>query len=269
MSQRLFAFSFGWSAQQLKRIEAGEVAPRFGPIWDLCFMAQLNPLWLAFGEPYLRYRFSPFPVFEKHPELTPEMPFIDVMRVIGAEYKTENDKLEWGARSTSAKRPDVFIFRESLAELTAKFAEKIPRAEEQRFMAYLAACADRFVARKAISTKTIDTALNIQNKWTLTVNSRKGHWQELRKNVASATAKRGTRAALARDLGVTPQALNEWLQGRNAPPAEKTLRLLRWVESIEAKQKRAPEVRETRPARIAQKRKARSNAKPKSSRKKH
>jgi transcriptional regulator with XRE-family HTH domain len=239
MSQRLFAFSFGWSAQQLKRIEAGEVAPRFGPVWNLCFMAQLNPLWLAFGEPYLRYGFSSFPVFEKHPELTPEAPFIDVMRVIGAEYKTENDKLEWGARSTSAKRPDMFVFRESLAELTAKFAERIPQAEQQRFMAYLVACADRFVARKAISTKTIDTALNIQNKWRLMATSRKSHWKQLRKEVAAATAKRGSRAALARDLGVSPQALNEWLQGRSAPPAEQTLRLLQFVRAAEAQQKQS------------------------------
>jgi transcriptional regulator with XRE-family HTH domain len=250
MSQRLFAFSFGWSAQQLKRIEAGEVAPRFGPVWNLCFMAQINPLWLAFGEPYLRYGFSSFPVLEKHPELTPETPFIDVMRVIGAEYKTENDKLEWGARSTSAKRPDLFVFRESLAELTAKFAERIPQAEQQRFMAYLIACADRFVARKAISTRTIDTALDIQDKWSLMATSRKSHWQQLRKEVAAVTAKRGSRAALARLLRVTPQALNEWLQGRSAPAAEQTLRLLEWVKAVEAKQKTSAEsVSVARPAR--------------------
>jgi len=267
MSQRLFAFSFGWSAQQLKRIEAGEVAPRFGAVWNLCFMAQLNPLWLAFGEPYLRYGFSSFPVFEKHPELTPETPFIDVMRVIGAEYKTENDKLKWGARSSSAKRPDMFVFRESLAELTAKFAEKIPRAEEQRFMAYLVACADRFVARKAISTKTIDTALNIQNKWRLMATSRKSHWQQLRKEVAAATVKRGCRAALARVLHVTPQALNEWLQGRSAPPAEQTLRLLKWVTAEEATQKKRAGSAETRPARETRKRKSK-HEKPSSDRKK-
>jgi transcriptional regulator with XRE-family HTH domain len=265
MSQRLFAFSFGWSAQQLKRIEAGEVAPRFGPVWNLCFMMQLNPLWLAFGEPYLRYGFSSFPVFEKYPALTPDTPFVDVMRVIGAEYKTENDKFKWGARSTSAKRPDIFVFRESLAELTAKFAEKIPRAEEQRFMAYLSACAGRFVARKAISTRTIDNPLNIQNKWRLMADSRKSHWKQLRKAVKAATVKRGSRAALARKLHVTPQALNEWLQGRSAPPAEQTLRLLQFA--AEAQQKQSAGSAVTPPAPKTRKSRSKRYEKAKSSRK--
>lgn len=83
----------------------------------------------------------------------------------------------------------------------------------------------------------------IQNKWRLMADSEQKHWSQLLNRVARATSQRGSRAQLARMLKVTPQALNEWLQNRSAPPAEQTLRLLRWVEEIEAKQKNAPEAR--------------------------
>ena len=230
MSQRLFAFSHGWSMNQFKRIEGGKVAPRFGPVWQMCFMAQINPLWLAFGEPNLRYACANYPVFEKHPELTPEMLFITVMNAIEAEYRAEDEKLEWGGRPTAVKRPEIFVLRERLAELTAKFAERVAPADRARFCAYLAASADRFLAGKAISNKVVDTQPKIQNKCIFMADSRDSYWQQLRKTIVEKTTQRGARAALARLLGVSPQALNEWLQDRSAPPAEQTLRLLRWVE---------------------------------------
>jgi transcriptional regulator with XRE-family HTH domain len=268
MSQRLFAFRYGWSSQQLKRIEAGTVAPRFGPLWELCFMAQINPLWLAFGEPRARYGCKAVDVLGKHPELTPEMPFIEVMRVVADEYEKEAGEVPWGVRWTGAKRPGVFDLRATLAELTARFAERIPRNEQQAFMAYLAACADRFIAKKAISTKTVDTALNIQNNWILTVSSRKSHWQQLRRRVVHATTRRGARRALAKLLRVTPQALNEWLHDRSAPPAEQTLRLWWWLEA-EAREKNRDGRAKTRPPHKPKKGKSVKNEKPNSGWKKN
>lgn len=94
------------------------------------------------------------------------------------------------------------------------------------------------------------------------------HWEGLRARVLVSTADRGKRAALARELGVARQTVSGWLLGLVAPNAEMTLRLLEWVTAAEAKQeKNAENVSEARPARReTQKRKTRSNAKPRSSR---
>jgi transcriptional regulator with XRE-family HTH domain len=62
-------------------------------------------------------------------------------------------------------------------------------------------------------------------------------WAQLKKTIARLTAERGAKAALAEELGVSRQVLNNWLstddQGR--PDAELTLRLLQW--SLDPKRK--------------------------------
>ena len=67
------------------------------------------------------------------------------------------------------------------------------------------------------------------------------HWEFLRERLKRATSERGRKAALAREFGVKPQAVNEWFSGASAPDAEKTLRLLAWVTAEEAKQQKSPQ----------------------------
>lgn len=55
--------------------------------------------------------------------------------------------------------------------------------------------------------------------------------------VRTATGKRGSRAALARLLGVERGVLNAWLSGRHQPAGEHTLQLLHWVEQQERGQR--------------------------------
>lgn len=55
--------------------------------------------------------------------------------------------------------------------------------------------------------------------------------------VRTATVKRGSRAALARLLGVERGVLNAWLSGRHQPGGEHTLRLLHWVGQQERGQR--------------------------------
>jgi transcriptional regulator with XRE-family HTH domain len=88
-------------------------------------------------------------------------------------------------------------------------------------------------------------------------------WNELRVRLAAATEKYGARAALAREFGVTPQAVAEWLSGASAPTAETTLRLLEWVtaEEAQSKQKKRAGSGSTRPALKTRKRKSTSHEK--------
>lgn len=55
-------------------------------------------------------------------------------------------------------------------------------------------------------------------------------WKTLREQLATATSERGVKVQLATDLGVSRQAVNNWLNGSGAPSADLTLRLLQWVE---------------------------------------
>ncbi len=56
-------------------------------------------------------------------------------------------------------------------------------------------------------------------------------WKQLKKTVARLTVVRGSKAALAAELGVSRQVLGNWLSEdeQGAPNAEHTLRLLKWV----------------------------------------
>jgi hypothetical protein len=69
------------------------------------------------------------------------------------------------------------------------------------------------------------------------VRAGKQLWPELRKRAQRATEAFGAKAALARELTVTPQAVSEWLSGASAPDAENTLRVLEFVQAHEAKLK--------------------------------
>jgi transcriptional regulator with XRE-family HTH domain len=62
-------------------------------------------------------------------------------------------------------------------------------------------------------------------------------WPQLVERAKQVTHAYGDKARMARDLGVTRQAVNQWLNGENAPSAELTLQLLNWVAAEEAKQK--------------------------------
>jgi transcriptional regulator with XRE-family HTH domain len=57
VSRPLAARQMGLTPDQLKRIESGEVAVRFFPAILFCQFADINPLWLAFGEPEKRFGF--------------------------------------------------------------------------------------------------------------------------------------------------------------------------------------------------------------------
>ena len=92
-------------------------------------------------------------------------------------------------------------------------------------------------------------------------------WLDLRRRLAAVTGGPGVKAQLARELGVSRQAVNEWLS-RTAPSAGLTLRLLQWVTAAEAKQKQsAGSVSDARPAHVTRARKSK-HEKPNSDRKK-
>lgn len=73
-------------------------------------------------------------------------------------------------------------------------------------------------------------------------------WDRLRERVKIVARPYGAKSRIARDLGVTRQAVDQWIKRSTAPTADTTLRLLEWVAAEEAQQKSAGSV-EARPAR--------------------
>ena len=63
--------------------------------------------------------------------------------------------------------------------------------------------------------------------------------EELIESLRRVLSPRGSRSALAREFGISRQAVDNWLSGKSSPKAEVALRLLDWVRSAEAKQKRS------------------------------
>jgi hypothetical protein len=60
-------------------------------------------------------------------------------------------------------------------------------------------------------------------------------WQQLLNRLAPLLAPYGAQARLARELGVTRQAVSQWLRGVGSPTAETSLRLNQWVIQNEGK----------------------------------
>src|SRR5882724_5646748 len=76
----------GVSPDQLKRIERGEVAVRFFHAILFCQFADINPLWLAFGEPEKRFGFIGAS-FAIAVEKTFEPGFLEVMKRNRERYR--------------------------------------------------------------------------------------------------------------------------------------------------------------------------------------
>lgn len=83
-SQRVIAAEIGLSRNQLNRIERGEVSVRFRPAWEFCRFMDLNPLWLAFGDPYEQLGFAPGELSD----VSEDGPFRPSMLSIAGEYST-------------------------------------------------------------------------------------------------------------------------------------------------------------------------------------
>jgi transcriptional regulator with XRE-family HTH domain len=80
-------------------------------------------------------------------------------------------------------------------------------------------------------------------------------WESLKARLLSQTAHFGAKAGLARQVGVSRQVMNAWLNGKAQPSASQTLKLLDWVEQSERKQNTPASATNTRKGEQTRKRK--------------
>ena len=235
VSERIAAERIGLSRDQLRRIERAQVAVRFFPAWHFCQFTNTNPLWLAFGEPEARHGF----IACANSSVPTDARFLQVISAYGEQYRT----FRFLTQQTQRGAGDVFSDNNPL--LRADFVTLNRRTKP--------------ASKKNIGTTLIKRYL-IENMAEVSLN-----WDALRAALRSETESPAAKADLAMHLRVTPAAISQWRSGVSAPTADKTLRLLAWVERRrEAKQKNAARATTARAAQVTRERKARSNANPKS-----
>lgn len=226
-SRRDIAGQIGLTPDQVKRVENGLASLRFGPAWQFCAFTRVNPLWLAFGDIHPRLGFAP--TGKKLASVMTDR----------ASDRFQSVMTDWSERYAGRR---------------ARFFKTGTETE-------------RIFAENRLAKLNFVTTAEVKHYLTDNILAADMSWDSLRKRLQNSTAKKGARANLARAFGVTTAAVSQWLSGNSAPKADTTLRLLQWVIAQEAKENRnAGSGSGTRPPRKTQKRKAGSNAKPKSRR---
>lgn len=222
VSQRLAAAQMGLSRQQLDRIERGDVSVRFVPGLRFCEFTNRNPLWLAFGEPenrfgFYRIEYDPTPKRGYRvlrnitrigaSQIASDAIFLEVMQRDKKDYRAESSE-------TSNEKP-----RGSIELRIAVYGDNVRRQMTNQF---------KF---GNVGSMKLQKA---------------SFWPALRERIRKLVQQHGMKSTLARDIGVSRQAINSLLSKQRpyVPSAEYALRLSRWVEIAEAQQKQSAGVSE-------------------------
>jgi transcriptional regulator with XRE-family HTH domain len=216
ISQRLAAAQMGLSRQQLDRIERGEVAVRFLPALRFCEFTDTNPLWLAFGEPEVPFRF-----FWLEYDVTCERGYRPLLNITGI---------------AASQIPSDAIFLEVMQR----------HKKDYQAAAVYQATSDEIPLSVGLRVFWDNVRQQLTHERGFgKVGSMKlqkvSFWSALRERIRKLVRQRGMKSALARDIGVSRQAINSLLSKKRpyVPSAEYALRLSKWVEIAEAQQKQS------------------------------
>ncbi len=225
LTQGFLAPLIGLSRHQLNSVEIGRVPLRFDPGLTLCGELDLNPLWLAFGEPPP----AGFLFVDTSHVLDDDL-FSDAMSWLGGHYralaKANNYTADSLGPTTSATSLQL-----------SRWFPLIPADEADAFWRELNRAARNFLRRKQsdvkqrLTYKTRSATLRTMTPYDDSL------WPELRERIKRVTAKRGRKAALAKAAHVSRQAVSAWLSDAGAPNANTALFLREWVDAEELNQK--------------------------------
>jgi transcriptional regulator with XRE-family HTH domain len=252
ISQRLLAEEIGRTRDQLANVEGGRVPLRFGLAWDLCRHLDLNPLWLLDRDSnrgvWVKYDF---------PTGSEDALFSDVLLGCIQDYRIARENF-------LESRPQYFANEQiPSGGLPAAPLDEALSDYEERFERHMERAAKEFRRNTSVQKDLTRSARGA--RFGAMRKSASSLWSQLRGRLASATSGPGEKARLAREIGVSRQAVSEWITRRkNAPSSETTLRLLAWVTEAEAQQKNRTRRAETPRAQKTPKSKSTSHEKAKS-----
>lgn len=227
LTQGFLAPLIGLSRHQLNSVEIGRVPLRFDPALTLCGELDLNPLWLAYGEPPPAGFFFVDTSYVPDDEL-----FSQAMEYVAPNYRTVARASAYTAESLGPNMPATSL-------QLSRWIPLIPPKEADAFWRELNRTARDFLRR---------TRSNVKHR--LTYGPRGANmramapyddsfWPELRQRLRRITAKRGRKAALAKAAHVSRQAVSAWLSDADDAPmpnANTALFLREWVDAAEAEE---------------------------------
>jgi DNA-binding XRE family transcriptional regulator len=243
------------SYHQLNRIERGEVAAPFLAALLFCEFVDLNPLWLALGGQESKFGFFIFQgsALQKDLQEHPGATFFEILS------KHRRDFGVFGSgRVRSYRRNES---PETLRIFRSLYLDAPPAEERKGDSSYAVLREVDLSGSYETGEKSggVPETSNVNDLLTNelrfgkvgSMKLRKASlWPALRDRVLRLVRQRGMKSVLARDIGVSRQAINALIsrKGTHGPSAEYALRLSKWVEIAEAQQKQSAGVSEA-PAR--------------------
>ena len=254
LSQAKIAALIGLTRDQVNNVELGRAALRFRPGWDLCVELDLNPAWLLTGEG------------ERHglvvvggldlaanddlfTEVMGSLCKKDFQWPVYVKYREENLKGVWSmgvlsvVKAGSFRRPPAKLGQDQRSgePILSDSWNQISPKHRGDFLRFMHRAARSFIRaqdhnRMELLTKQLRFGkVGSMNLWKTSL------WPNLREKIRRLVRRRGMKSALARDIGVSRQAINALLsrKGTHGPSAEYALRLLKWVEIADSKQKQS------------------------------
>lgn len=270
LSQSKLAPVIGLTRDQLNNVEIGRVGLRFGPGWSVCAELDINPLWLAFGSTEAPEKDGFLDLSGGIDAVAGDKLFSTVMEDLQGSDEEWPGYAHFRATSLRHKqrKRSEFAKQQALEEWFAA----IPFDEDEDFWRIVRRFAAIYARSRNDSVKrglTIrSTSINVAS-----MKSKGPLWPPLRERIRRLVRGYGAKSMLARQVGLSRQAINALLSTCRGKPylpsAEYTLRLLDWVTAEEAKskQKKRAGSAETRPALKTRKSKSTTNESKKSGQK--
>src|SRR6266542_251946 len=268
--QRFAARQMWLSRDKLNRIERGEMAVPFFAGLLFCKLTDLNPLFLAFGNSEKRFGFFAFRGADLHRDLNehPGATFLEILN----KHRRDFHIFALGHardRELNESPESLRLFRalyvlEPPADEKTKCAmysvlqdvldPSVDRQDQEELIRHLQGEGVQHPIKGTRNPSLIrhisKQLLTIQPVSETVESMRRKEWPQLRERIQKLVRRRGMKSALAREIGVSRQAINALLsrKGTRGPSAEYALRLSKWVEIAEAQQKQSAGVSEA-PAR--------------------
>ena len=199
MQQVTLASKLGLTPAQLSTVESGRIALRLLNGWTACKLFDTHPHWLCYGD-----RKGPFPILDRKLDTYFEKALIANKNTV---FSLGWPSLAWVLDENKDFQSQA-IKSGQIPNLSGVETKKTPPIENK-------------------SLTNIYECVNIQ--------SMKTEMQQLLARLNKATANRGMKASLSKDMGVSLSTISNWLSGAREPDGQNTLKLLKWVEERERK----------------------------------